>query len=193
MIELDEEWRDVPGHEGIYSVSSLGRVRNRAGKILKHEVTKSGHHRITLYTSGTGGRRYQVHRLVALAFLGASNLDVLHWDDNPSNNRLDNLRYGTDRENYADSVRNGKRRFHLTQCPQGHEYTYQDSGKKRCRVCENKKSKEVYNLKVGAGIPEDDPRHGAYAGYRAGCRLVCCSQANSVYKALWYQAKKRGL
>jgi hypothetical protein len=50
-----------------------------------------------------------VHRLVARAFLGEqpfSNACVLHADDDPSNNAVANLRWGTRKDNYLDRMKN---------------------------------------------------------------------------------------
>lgn len=51
-----------------------------------------------------------IHRLVAKNFIPSGmedGLNVLHWDDDPTNNRVENLRWGTQKDNYYDSVRNG--------------------------------------------------------------------------------------
>lgn len=51
---------------------------------------------------------HQVHRLVAEAFLGPSNLTVNHIDEDPSNNTLENLEYMTSAENCNYGHRNEK-------------------------------------------------------------------------------------
>jgi hypothetical protein len=50
-----------------------------------------------------------IHSLVMQAFLGRrpDGLDVCHYDGNPHNNRLSNLRWGTDFDNTADKRRHG--------------------------------------------------------------------------------------
>jgi hypothetical protein len=47
--------------------------------------------------------------LVLEAFAGPrpDGMDALHRDDNPTNNRFDNLRWGTRSDNLFDAVRNG--------------------------------------------------------------------------------------
>lgn len=100
----NEEWRPVPGHEGSYEVSSLGRVRslNRTivtssgvsrrilGRVLRPVPCPTGSARGYMYVSLGRGRRPLVHRIVSLAFLGEG--DVLHRNGNRSDNRVDNLR-----------------------------------------------------------------------------------------------------
>lgn len=113
-----EEWRAVPGYEGLYEVSSLGRVRSldryvpwgtkRAfwrGRLLKPTVSGTGY----LYI-GLAGRTDTVHRLVAAAFLGPCppGKQVAHADGDRTNPRLSNLRYATQRENEADKLLHGK-------------------------------------------------------------------------------------
>ena len=93
-----EEWRAVPGFEGLYQVSSLGNVRslnyNRTGvtQTLKPQRNTFGYLQVRLK-----GRLTLVHRLVATAFL--PNPDTLpevdHLDRVKTNNRVENLRWAT--------------------------------------------------------------------------------------------------
>ncbi len=116
-----ERWKSVYGHPN-YEVSDLGRVRSIShwrthnrhgcpmwwrGKILKPGKQTSGH----LFVVLEGQRANRVHRLVAIAFIGPppfSGALVRHKDDDPSNNRPRNLRWGTQKQNMADAKRNGK-------------------------------------------------------------------------------------
>lgn len=181
------EWRTLPVEYGPYEVTDNGEVRNMNTLLtLKHEITKSGHHRVALYVSPGKARHFQVHRLVARAFIGASDLDVLHWDDDPGNNHVSNLRYGTDRENWYDSARNGKRRLSEF-CLRNHPY----SEGKRFFICEGVTDRRRYWERLKNGIPDSDSRHGTYSGYRAGCRCDGCRTANRVYKTEWARKKKR--
>ena len=98
-----EEWRSIPGYEGLYEVSNLGRVRsvercdrfNRkiVSKILKPNYV-SGYLRVGMYKNKTF-KYYLIHRLVAQAFLpNPDNLpEVNHKDEDKSNNRVDNLEW----------------------------------------------------------------------------------------------------
>lgn len=116
---MDEEtWKDVPGYEGIYEVSTRGQVKTVPGKvtirrirgheqvrhwngrILKQKTDKNGYKRVTLWRNKCG-KDYLVHRLVCLAFIPNPKRlpDVNHKDGNPSNNNLTNLEWITPRGN----------------------------------------------------------------------------------------------
>lgn len=110
-----EKWRAIPGYEGYYSVSSLGRVRRdltrtngKAGRILRPDILRLGYKQIRLHKEGKS-RRFKVHRLVLLAFVGASELITNHIDCQPSNNRLPNLEYVTYKGNMEHAVKVGHR------------------------------------------------------------------------------------
>lgn len=100
-----EVWASVPGAPG-YWVSSEGRVRSRRGVLKPRPRDRGGHLSVVLFP---GGRDTLVHRLVARAFIEnpAGLPKVLHGDDDPSNNRAVNLRYGTQRDNMADRKARG--------------------------------------------------------------------------------------
>lgn len=116
-----EIWKDIGGYEGLYKVSNLGNVKslkrtanNRWGgtmdikeKILKQEVVKGNYRRIALSKHGKI-KRFQVHRLVALAFIkiDEDRSFVNHIDKNPSNNKLNNLEWVNRRENQTHAFLN---------------------------------------------------------------------------------------
>ncbi|MFL6864076.1 MAG: NUMOD4 motif-containing HNH endonuclease [Allosphingosinicella sp.] len=122
-----EEWRPVVGWEGLYEVSNQGRVRSldRAydrpasrrrpqpwrrvyrGRMIKPAPTSAGYLVVNLHRSNSRLMRL-VHCLALEAFVGPPppGMIGLHWDDDPNNNRLANLRWGTRRDNWQDAVRN---------------------------------------------------------------------------------------
>ena len=103
------EWRSVEGFPA-YEVSNDGFVRNiDTGLILKAEVGHLGHLRVTLF-SESGRQRHLVHRLVLLHFVGpppSEKYECAHWDGNPANNLVSNLRWATRKGNAEDRRRHG--------------------------------------------------------------------------------------
>ena len=132
-----EHWKPIPGWEGYYEASDHGRIRSvdrivqrkgrdmhLRGQILRPGMWKqSGHLHVNL-TRYSKGHTIGIHRLVAWAFIGPcpDGMEVLHWDDNPKNNHVRNLRYGTRTDNLNDAVRNRKHwQSAKDQCSRGHE------------------------------------------------------------------------
>ena len=102
-----ETWRVIPGSFNRYYVSDQGRVKSYAvyaeGRILSPGRMTGGHLSVAL---GRGNSRC-VHELVLSAFVGPrpEGHECLHINGNPSDNRLENLRWGTRSENLRDKVR----------------------------------------------------------------------------------------
>lgn len=102
-----EEWRPILGYEGLYSVSSLGRVWRepntygcRNGRFRKPQWTTAGYFFLWL-SKDNQVKSWHIHDLVTLAFFGPKpdGLCVNHKDGVPTNNRVGNLEYVTYREN----------------------------------------------------------------------------------------------
>lgn len=153
-----EEWRPVPGHEGHYEVSSEGRVRsldrrvahprhgaiNVKGKPLAQRLDRHGYKIVNLWRDGVMKAR-KVHQIVLEAFVGPrpEGIEVMHADDDRTNNRLENLSYGTRQENARQMAERGRRRGGAQkkpECPNGHRYTPDNiytspDGYRRCRTC----------------------------------------------------------
>lgn len=99
---MDERWLRVPG-ESNYWVSDHGRVygpgRGGHGQFL-NPVLQHDYYKVTLAHGGSKEDE-RVNRLVALAFIeNPNNLPiVMHMDNDPENNHVDNLKWGTHSEN----------------------------------------------------------------------------------------------
>jgi hypothetical protein len=103
---MNEIWKDIVGYEGRYQVSNLGNVRSlnwRNKGIVKPVALKSqnrGYLHVLLY-EGKKCQSFLVHRLVASVFIPCPDetMTVNHIDENPSNNRVDNLEWCSLEEN----------------------------------------------------------------------------------------------
>jgi len=125
---LEEVWKDIPGYEGRYQASTEGRIRSLVrnargvchftgepfcrtvrGRILSPgKYCKAGHLSVVL-GHGTAGK--PVHQLIMLTFVGPppEGMEVLHRNGDPTDNRLENLHYGTRTENILDVYRQGSK------------------------------------------------------------------------------------
>ena len=110
--EQPERWEVIPDTDGQYAASTYGNIRSlktatngKKGGLLKPSRCKSGYLTVKLYTPKfPKGRTFNVHFLITLTFFGPKpkGLEICHWDDNPENNHIGNLRYDTREHNRFD-------------------------------------------------------------------------------------------
>lgn len=110
-----EEWREVIGYEGVYSVSNTGKVRRDkactntfSGKILVQSQDGDGYCQVNLSRSNRV-RTKKVHRLVMEAFQGPFplGLTINHKDGSKFNNYFSNLEYCTRAANIEHAYQTG--------------------------------------------------------------------------------------
>lgn len=134
---VGEVWKQIRGHDQ-YEVSNFGRVRSCAsGKLrLLSPDCSGGYRRVTISYSGKkSGKRASVHTLVLEAFCGprpSSEHEGAHNNGIKHDNRIDNLRWATPKENCADRVIHGTLR-----CGERH-------GRSKLS---NKQTMEIYSLR----------------------------------------------
>ena len=115
MSDINELWKHVPGYDYKYMVSSLGRVKSCQSGIwlmMTPVVSNRCYYQIGLTVSGKR-TIHRLHQVVAMAFLnhipnGKRSICVDHIDNDPLNNRLDNLQIITHRENTSKDRKHGK-------------------------------------------------------------------------------------
>jgi len=113
---MEEIWKSIDGYRGYYDISNHGRVRsyrkmvkgrpvvcNKPQRALTLKQNGKGYLNIHLYYEGSYEQCY-IHTLVLNAFVGKgrSNEECCHLDNNPINNRYDNLEWGTHKHNLLD-------------------------------------------------------------------------------------------
>lgn len=108
------EWKTIKDFPD-YRISDDGQVKSlKHGKeknIAIVQCSKSDKHlKVTLWKDNKMYNR-SIHRLLAEAFIPnpENKPYVRHLNDIPSDNRLENLAWGTEKENVEDAKRNGKR------------------------------------------------------------------------------------
>lgn len=119
---MEEIWRPIDGYK-YYEVSSYGRIRSvdrvvyginghryrYIGRIRKTTTHPLGYKYVTLKNDGVA-KRLPVHRLVAKAFIPnpLNKPCVNHIDNDPSNNKADNLEWCTNKENSQWMLKQGR-------------------------------------------------------------------------------------
>lgn len=114
----EETWKPVPGYEGKYEVSDLGRVRSLdrrdaigrpiRGRVLKAGVSSRGYEHVSL-SDGRRALTRAVHTMVLEAFRGPRppGAEACHGEGGARDNRLANLRWDSHSENMIDRSRHG--------------------------------------------------------------------------------------
>ena len=169
-----EEWLPIPGWEGAYEGSSLGnirsveravtdkigRVRTFPSKVLKPRPGVKGQPFVNLCRDGAC-KNYTPGSLVALTFHGPrpEGEVVRHLNDDPWDNRPENIKYGAQRENVWDCIANGNHsELSKTHCPRRHELhdgNITEAGRRRgfrdCLACNRARA---YISKRGGDLQE---------------------------------------
>ena len=167
---MKEIWKDIKGYEGLYQVSNWGNVKSTQyyhgtyERTLKPTKDKDGYLQVILYKDGKR-KMHRIHRTVAEAFIpNPDNLpQINHRDENPSNNRVDNIEW----------------------CDCKYNINYGTRTKK----ASVKKSKTVYQytmdrkfIKEWQSAMEVERELGFYNSYINRC---CNGKRKSAYKYIW--------
>jgi len=119
-----EQWKDIKDYQGIYQVSSYGRIKSfnkwNGHRFIKEErilkptlhIERGNYKRNTICLSKKKKRKhFKIHRLVGLAFIPnpLNKPEINHIDSNPLNNNVNNLEWVTRQENIVHSIAFGYR------------------------------------------------------------------------------------
>lgn len=134
-----EKWKQIKGYEGLYEVSSYGRVRSIKREIKRKDKlfggynyiedrilsagSNNGYKMVVLYDKNGKHKTYSVHKLVAKAFIPNPHKfkTINHLDENRSNNRVENLEWCTQKNNVrysqtktvlASNIKTGEKRYY---------------------------------------------------------------------------------
>lgn len=162
-----EQWRPIPGYEGLYEVSDQGRVRSLdrmrpfqggqrplRGRVLKPWFSRYWNVRL----SREGAiKAHTIHSLVAAAFIGPrpEGMHVCHNNGDCEDNSAKNLRYDTPSSNSLDVVKHGRHHYaNRTHCSHGHEFTLENTvyfpsapTSRKCRTCIDVHNQELIAAK----------------------------------------------
>ena len=140
-----EEWRDAIGLEGLFKISSLGRLENVKTGVRPHPRTFSNGYYYFDFTSVLGSKKRVsklVHRMVAEAFIpnpeGKAQVD--HINGIRTDNRVENLRWATPSENSLNPV-------------------------KRLKTCKLFKGEPAVDIAARNGISSGTVRERVYRGW----------------------------
>jgi hypothetical protein len=111
---MTELWLPIVGHEGFYSVSSLGRVRSEKrhrvhGGVMTPSESGKGYRKVTIFNADHVRSFRYVHDLVLETFVcpRPPSMEAAHGNGKRDDNRLENLRWDTRAGNHADKLAHG--------------------------------------------------------------------------------------
>ena len=202
----EEIWKDIKFEEngieydftGLYQVSNQGRIKslgngnntNAKEKILKPGKNNSGYLFVRLCKDGNV-KKFFVHRLIAHIFVDGyfDGAEVDHINTNPSDNRTENLRWVTNKDNKRNQIT----KKHYSEAKTGenhpmygkhHSEESKEKMSKAKRGQNNPNSKKVigYSLTETKVIILQSTGQGKFFGFDSGHICKCCNGKRKSHK-----------
>lgn len=188
---MEEEWRPVVGYEGVYEVSSTGRIRRGDRELFGTD--SDGYRNVALCVGGVKTTN-AVHRIVAQAFIpNPSGLPLVrHLNDIRNDNRVENLAWGTQSDNMYDAVKNGRNHEALkTTCKYGHPFDRIERRQRVCLTCRDASRARSLEKARNTVLDSNSLIHGTRHGYNSyKCRCEPCREANAVHQKRMREKRK---
>lgn len=173
-MQTDEQWKSITDYEGLYEVSSLGRVKSlkfNKEKILKPQKDGSGYLQVQLCRNGKM-KAFKVHRLVATAFLPnpIGLPEINHKDENKINNALNNIEWCDRKYNNNYGNRNKK------------------ISKAKSKAVEASRFSDFRTIELRFSSTREADRNGYFSSHVSDCCRGCyCGEGNNKYQNLYWR------
>lgn len=110
FMETTEIWKDIPGYEGYYQASNLGRIKSfyKNGKILNPSINMHGYKQIVLINHN-GRKTWTIHRIIAKTFIPNiyNKPFINHINGIKTDNNINNIEWCTASENIIHGFKIG--------------------------------------------------------------------------------------
>lgn len=184
-----ERWVTIPDWD-MYEISNLGRLRAkervvrkghnpyiRKAQLLKPVKDKHGYWTFN-FKQDNRKKNVKLHRLVAICFIPNPNNKpyVNHIDNNPANNRVDNLEWVTAKENTRWSIVQGRMNRTdkwLENLHKAQEPTY--------------KPVKAINIKTGETLYFENLNQVREQGFQPSCVCNCCKHIRNTHKGYMWE------
>lgn len=109
MTNIEEIWKDIPGFEGLYQASNLGRILSiKRNSVLKGYLHHAGYLMVCITSINKVSSNLYIHRLVALTWV--ENINNEKTVDHINNIKLDNRASNLCWMSQNDNVRKARSR-----------------------------------------------------------------------------------
>lgn len=175
-MNAENKKRTIKSHPD-YAVSDCGEVYGKTNKLLKHDITHDGYHRVTLYKNNKP-KHYPIHRLVAEAFIPnpEDKPTINHIDGNKANNSISNLEWSTRSENSQHAFDNGLNRCHFT-----------DDDRRRAGITKAEKSSKPVRIIETGEIYPSARECARNKGLDSGNIAACCNSHRKSHHGLHFE------